>query len=104
MLYDPKWETKNDTPLATILRRARQLIEDPHRWSPNGWGHCDKQMCGLHAACFAQSGQHYGDVSGKLNDVLRKAAGEFFGSYNDTHTHAEVLAVFDKAIAIANRR
>jgi len=30
--------------------------------------------------------------------ALYKAAGGDFMAYNDTHTHAEVLAMFDKAI------
>ena len=102
MLYNPEWEqqTKTET-AADILRRARALIEREENWSPVGWG--SSQMCGLHALRSVLADHYYSQVGDDLQDLLHRVAGENFASYNDTHTHAEVLAKFDEAIAMAER-
>ena len=90
----PKEQTTAD-----ILIAAKKLIEDPERWCGTGWGR-NGRRCALHAL---------GDASGlgeaaEIGDlpaffVLRdEMGGRFPGAFNDTHTHAEVMEAFDRAI------
>jgi len=79
-----------------ILIRARKLIEDPEHWGQGA---------------FLQDGKYC--ATGALIAVGDRAPGtpayqalynaiDYIGqvcSWNDTHTHTEVLAAFDRAIA-----
>lgn len=96
MLYDPKWEA--DTALS-VLTRARTLIENEENWSPQGWGRSQGKYCAIRAVCTAFGrGEHIG---GDAQDILTRIVGQYFGEFNDTHTHAQVLATFDRAIELA---
>lgn len=84
-----------------ILVNARALIEEPAKW---GQGSCYLRkgtLCAEEAIETIASNKYEREAAlSKLNE----AAGNeyvFFNSFNDTHTHAEVLAAFDKAIALA---
>ena len=95
------------TPLET-LKAARQLITDPAKWT-QGWlarnalgEHADVDsssavcFCSIGALCRVGSVAYYG-----AQRILERniSDGLSLGWFNDTHTHAEVLALFDAAIA-----
>ena len=98
------------TPLET-LKAARDLISDPARWTQgalardaNG-NEIDSTDNGAICWCSFGAIQVYTQKKW-LTDVdhyLQKVCCELFDTsaerYNDTHTHAEVLALFDAAIA-----
>lgn len=103
-------------PLEQLLA-ARKLIADPNKWtqgvlartaargrvSPeSSYATC---WCSLGALHRVTSNTH---VDKRVHDLLLKAVWEvepsfkgFFYEYNDSHTHAEVLGCFDRAIASA---
>lgn len=90
-------------PTALLLRRARVLIDEPGKWSRYGWG-THGRRCLLHALYDAAGGNPYRPA--RL--AVESAAGipesaDYLGDWNDTHTHAEVLAVLDRAIEEAER-
>ena len=97
MLYDPKWE--RTSPIVKDLIAARHLIEAPESWSSNGgWG-SDGRMCAAQAICVARGTTFSG---GEAQKLLTKAAGvNYIGFFNDTHSHSEILELFDLAIAQA---
>jgi len=81
-----------------ILIRARKLIQDPKNWIQEHFYH-NGAYCGSGALIAAGlTGAFSGNPA---YESLRKAAktNEQFCTFNDTHTHAEVLAAFDRAIA-----
>jgi hypothetical protein len=101
-----------------ILEKARELIIDESRWtreaymrSADGERADEDQMdvavcfCGVGAIAKAK-GQNPMDAAESYEaDLLAQAIGgregiDFF-DFNDTHTHAEVIAAFDLAIASA---
>lgn len=97
------------TPLET-LKAARDLISDPARWT-QGWLARDASknvsyIGAENAACWCSMGALF-HVDGPYrpnSDLAIKLLSAAIGGksvvrYNDTHTHAEVLALFDAAIA-----
>ena len=98
------------TPLET-LKAARDLISDPARWTQNLFARdkdgkrADPQSD--EAVCFCSFGaierftgcKTLSEVEGHLDNVCGRLFGTNVISFNDTRTHAEVLALFDAAIA-----
>ncbi len=95
-----------------ILKAARELISAPERWTQETSARTpDGRRCGAlnaNAVCWCSTGAtlmfdpdnlgHFADsalgwqlMSDGYNDGVER--------FNDTHTHAEVLALFDKTIA-----
>lgn len=93
------------TPLEQ-LKAARELISVPERWTTGFLARNDKGNPRVpkreDATCFCAYGALM-RVSGTLDadamGALDKLSGGDMSTFNDTHTHAEVLAAFDKAIA-----
>ena len=98
------------TPLET-LKAARDLISDPARWTKNLFAR-DKSGKYVNpqskeAVCFCSLGaierfagrKMLGEFEKHLDDVCKRLFGTNVISFNDTHVHAEVLALFDAAIA-----
>jgi len=99
------------TPLET-LKAARDLISDPARWTQ---GEYARDADGIvirpwskNATCFCAYGaiQRFTETEDAVSEAdffLKKTCTEKFQldvvTLNDTHTHAEVLALFDAAIA-----
>jgi hypothetical protein len=97
------------TPLET-LKAARQLITDPAKWTQ---GVAARNRLGSsidplaeNAFCFCSLGAIRNVVASddhafeRASDALRSHSPTgVAAAFNDTHTHAEVLALFDKAIA-----
>jgi hypothetical protein len=98
-----------------ILEKARELISDESRWT-RGWfaKTADGYRCNplsLGAECFCAlgalskvMGTNYGELTGKTaTERLRSSlpSGCNITGFNDSATHAEVLDLFDRAIAAA---
>lgn len=95
-----------------ILVSARALIANPLHWMQGDYikeaeneptCYCSLGAIGKVVGCY-----WYGDVLNGMPAKLlaRVVEGEIptdctFAPYNDSHTHTEVLAAFDKAIALA---
>lgn len=103
------------TPLE-VLQSARELISDPDKWVQ---GHIAVDRNGEYTnaaspyACrFCALGSLFRCTVGQPSDVYDDAVavlasatpGSAIATYNDSRTHAEVLAVFDHAIAIERSR
>lgn len=85
------------TSVAEVLREARSLVDTPEKWCKGTYGDGEGRHC----------------ISGTLRDVGAEEAYTFLqrtihtagplSSWNDApeRTHADVLAAFDKAIALA---
>jgi hypothetical protein len=98
------------TPLET-LKAARQLISHPAKWTQGEFARdIDGDASGVlvaRAHCFCALGaieKAYGscawtEADDAISRVCRRKFGQEVGHFNDTHTHAEVLALFDAAIA-----
>ncbi len=98
------------TPLQ-ILTAARNKIAKPEHWTQGeSCRNSSGQPCAAQVAtCFCSIGA-IGTVAGEdweaeqaAMDMLRRAIDPSrpllgLATFNDTHTHAEVLAAFDKAI------
>jgi hypothetical protein len=95
-----------------VLVRARKLIEDPERWAQRAWGYdaagnrlnIDElgkacRLCVGGALLLAADGRWVSDVPafGLVEDIASE--GTRLSCFNDSHSHAEVLAVLDTAIA-----
>lgn len=96
-----------------VLTAARELISVPERWTQ---GVHARNISGIAVAtkgnlatCWCADGA-INRVSGtdfvaecaayeRLDNVCFKLFGEGFIAYNDSHTHEEILALFDVAIA-----
>ena len=98
------------TPLET-LKAARDLISDPARWTQgeyardvNGSGIMPEDEDAFCFCSFGAIGKIYGlneDAAPffHLANVCAKKFAQPVIDFNDTHTHAEVMALFDAAIA-----
>lgn len=85
----------------SILTAARALIDTPDKWSCDGWGRGGK-MCAAHAiyrACGQAYGKYHDAAYEALARVIWGVPNRMIGPWNDTHTHAEVMSAFDRAIA-----
>jgi hypothetical protein len=97
-----------------ILREARQLIESPERWTQGALARrSDGVDCSpfvVSATCWCSIGaiEHVGAYMSKAKlDAFQALSAAVYdpdcdgdvGFWNDAHTHPEVLAAFDRAIA-----
>ena len=95
-----------------ILKTARALISDPANWIQNSFA-TNKQgvTCPSHsreATCWCATGAIFKAENGKdIGGIAEGALMETLGTrhydrhvpqYNDSHTHAEVLQLFDVTI------
>ena len=93
-----------DTTTLTRLRAMRELLSAPERWTQGSFAEDDDRFEVEPRGPFAcrwcmwggwmKCGGRYGDQ--ELREVV--AVDDVVG-FNDTHTHAEVLALIDGAIA-----
>jgi hypothetical protein len=98
------------TPLET-LKAARQLISDPAKWTQgdfardadgnevnpnNDLATC---YCSFGAIQFVNKESTWITASRHLDGLCLSKFGISLDVFNDTHTHVEVLALFDAAIA-----
>jgi hypothetical protein len=89
--------------VADVLRKARALIEKPENWLQGEYCDGDK-FCLLGAIAKVQELPEYKSEETPAYFAVKAAVraldpGTVFPHrFNDTHTHAEVLAAFDRAI------
>lgn len=92
-----------------ILIKARELIADPAHWTQGELARNDvgayRHPLALEAVCFCSIGALERAANGEYDDAYYQARARLRGtlnrciaSFNDTHTHAQVLAKFDEAI------
>lgn len=103
-----------------ILIRARDLIADPARWTQKSSAR-DAQGSRVNAfantaTCWCSDGalvkatdwptgyEAYGRSSRVLRETVAGMGLDSYVDFNDTHTHAEVMTLFDTAIATAQAR
>lgn len=91
-----------------ILRKAKALIDTPEKWTQGAFARDAKgrgvETHDVKAVCFCSAG-----ALGKVNhdgpnepyEYLTRSFGGGLVVFNDTHTHAEVMAKWDEAIALA---
>jgi hypothetical protein len=94
MLYD----SRKDTTITAVLIRARALIVDEKNFQQSGWGG-NGRFCAVHAifeAAAAPSWANWDDVPAVC--FLTQLCKVPLHFYSDRHTHAEVLALFDRGI------
>ena len=108
-------------PSLRILTEARELIKDPKNWTQ---GSCARDMDNLPVSYTLESAYSFcargaifkatdivksevpTDAMGYLTSallIITKGATTFIPGYNDSHEHSQVLALFDKAIKLAER-
>jgi len=97
-----------------ILIEARKLIEKPEGWTTDAYARdadnfdCDalspraKCFCMLGALARASNVADFRVVETEHALPLKQAVSGNIIAFNDAHTHAEVLAAFDRAIARAS--
>lgn len=95
-----------------ILQKARATIALPENWTQGAYAR-NKQGAACSALnktarCWCASGALHKAWQGNYSvlyvdalNILGRVAGMSIIDYNDRHTHEELLAVFDKAIEIA---
>ena len=101
------------TSTAEILKAARKLIEKPENWVQGESARDERghrvDVYSRRAKCFCSIGAIY-RVSGTDDEANRARKAliyqlpmekRFITTFNDTHTHSEVLDLFSKAIAAA---
>lgn len=113
-------DNSSNTKAVDLLREARALISDPDKWTQ---GTLARNAYGSEVASYSHDACKWCVAGAMLrvadsNDVpystelsahsaLVLASRELFGSsaieeVNDTRTHADVLALFDRAIELAS--
>lgn len=82
-----------------ILIEGRALIDTPDKWTQGSYFEGDKRCSdgALRKACWGATNTF--NVYYLAYIRLAHAMGSSVCGFNDTHTHAEVLAAFDQAIA-----
>ena len=103
--------------VAAVLTGARELISDPERWTQHvyardaegwhtGWD-SPKAVCWCAVGAVGRAAQVVQEESVERNalvframDELRRVIGDHgVSSFNDHYAHADVLHMFDQAIA-----
>jgi hypothetical protein len=101
----------SESPVLAVLRQARDLISDASRWTQgdnarNRFG----QSCPLDssaAVCWCAMGalkRVNPALAWEARNALAKVIDDSVVTFNDQHSHAEVLAAFDQAIAQEEQR
>ena len=91
-----------------ILIAAKAKIDTPDKWTKGDFAQNSDgdpvPSKSPYAVCFCSLGALYSldippDLLGPVYDALDKAMGdETVTHFNDTHTHSQVMAAWDKAI------
>lgn len=109
-------DSMNTQEKLVVLKKARELITPPEKWTTEDYGKdlrgmpisgCNFALCVQEGtvSCFCSlgairaAGGFFSD-NNEVTDVLESIVGEWeVDTFNDTHTHEEVLALFDQGIA-----
>lgn len=107
--------TQTEQTLADQLRAARALIDTPEKWIRNAWartstrGRLALSWADSRAKCFCvggairrSDGRRWPLAEVVLRDAITTGHSTIYGLNDDpTTTHADVMALFDRAIAKA---
>lgn len=104
--------------MSNILRQAKSLIEDKSKWCRNAYAFTES---GLRTTGYDADACKFCSI-GALQRVLplgtggapaefteavvtldRATEGSLIHTYNDNHTHAEVMRLWDNAISLAEK-
>lgn len=92
-------------PTADLLRSALALIEQPERWTKGAYVTADGTPAAwcMQGACIAASQRHHATLARAHVAILAVINSNSIVRWNDApeRTHAEVVAAFRSAIAIA---
>lgn len=98
--------------VVTLLQEARALISEEYHWTQRHYARDIQGVftdpSGADAVCWCATGALLQIASDSTKfkdaeDVLSRVTDLSVPIYNDTHTHSEVLAKFDEAIALARK-
>jgi hypothetical protein len=101
-----------------FLKKAKALIDTPSKWTTGAWA---KNAAGTHvmpenpgSVCFCTTGAMFRiEHDLNLHDVTLNKAVEYvkgamntrhIPDFNDSHTHAEVMAAWENAISTAESK
>lgn len=98
MFFGSKRETQTGSETKKTLIAARGLIENEADWFGARHNPIPSNKCALQAVSAVALGTEAASLARAALDAV--AGGDMF-KFNDDHTHAEVLAAFDRAIAAA---
>ena len=84
-----------------ILISARQRIEKPNNWMQGEFSNIDFTKFCATGSLLEEGREIRSSAYARLHGAMGLASNQSVCSYNDTHTHAEVIAAFDKAIEMA---
>lgn len=99
-----------------VLMKAKEIIQDPSNWMQGDYSNPERTcFCSLGAIAEALGlcDEHHSDQhidQHPASKLLHKVVGAdldsvyTFAKYNDSHTHAEVMQAFDKAIELAKEQ
>jgi hypothetical protein len=102
------WRQRLGGEMTTLetLKAARKKIEDPAHWiqneicdGPKPWSAESSKWCAIGAITSVMGTYTESPAEEILRSVMGGVKPTGIGDFNDTHTHAEVLAAFDAAIA-----
>lgn len=85
-----------------VLVQARRLIEDPAVWAQRDQVKDPCRHCAYTAVFTVTEGE--AGFNAANSALRRQMGGSPVVTFNDNHTHGEVLAAFDRAIAYAEGR
>lgn len=101
---------RTDIDILSVLKQARKLIEKPGQWTQNALARDvngkDVDPLSSDAVRYCSLGAidniDLGEAGNGAHRALSITAGvgDIFAVYNDSHNHAEVLAVWDKTIML----
>ena len=91
------------TEIVDDLRAARALIDTEDKWAANGFERFAHKRTGGERLCAVDAVNHCEDPRRRREmwAALRKLIHEPVSAFNDTHSHADIMALFDRAIATA---
>ena len=103
-LPSPSTDAKPRRPAAAdVLTEARKLIEDPADWTQGEESDGNGRRCAIRALADANGSDELLALTRPPSYRHLKAAmgDRMISAFNDSHSHAEVLAAFDRAIYLA---
>ena len=84
-------------PVEQTLIEARELISTPEKWKPAAGMRTGRPLCMMGA--LANTPGAFGRAFEFVTDAI---GARYIPRWNDAHTHSEVIAAFDRAIALAH--
>lgn len=100
------------SPVADVLKAARALIEKPENWTQGAmsrnadgsghWWDAEGATCFCLMGAIARAAARRGSRAQGAIVAIRSVIGShLIAAYNDIHTHDEIIAALDRAIARA---